>query len=242
MSSIAQRPVASIMVEGNVGAGKSTFLKIINDALDVQIVYEPHTKWQNVGGTNLLDCFYKETNRWAYTFQSYAFVTRVLETENFAKKHPNTTLIVERSVYSDRYCFARGCFEQGTMNALEWKLYQEWFAWLVGNYTQKPQGFIYLQTDPTVCYERMKKRNRTEESAVSLDYLTTLHKKHEDWLVKKIDIDSFIADVPVLVLECNNDFENNVAEQEKHLEKISDFFSIARLNQGQNIKNLRLSL
>ena len=49
----------SIIVEGNIGAGKSTFLKMVNDYLDLQIVYEPHEQWQDVGGENVLDHFYK---------------------------------------------------------------------------------------------------------------------------------------------------------------------------------------
>ena len=66
------------ILEGNIGAGKSTFLRLAGDTLPLQIVPEPHTKWQQVGGHNLLEKFYTDTNRWAYTFQSYAFVTRVL--------------------------------------------------------------------------------------------------------------------------------------------------------------------
>jgi len=47
---------SSFIVEGNIGAGKSTFLKLIKDRLPVQVVYEPHKKWQSVqGGENLLD-------------------------------------------------------------------------------------------------------------------------------------------------------------------------------------------
>ena len=170
------------VVEGNIGAGKSTFLKVINTFLNAQVVYEPHEKWQNVQGENLLDRFYTDTHRWAYTFQTYAFITRVLEREKAALNNTHPFQILERSVFSDRYCFAKNCFELGLMNALEWKLYQEWFTWLVDTYTVKPSGFIYMQTDPKVCYKRLLKRNRSEEGGVTLEYLELLHDKHERWL------------------------------------------------------------
>ena len=68
------------ILEGNIGAGKSTFLSLIKELLPVQIVYEPVEKWQHVGaGENILEKFYTDTHRWAYTFQSYAFITRVIE-------------------------------------------------------------------------------------------------------------------------------------------------------------------
>lgn len=216
----------SFVIEGNIGAGKSTFLRMVKDYLNIQAVFEPHEQWQKVGGSqNLLDLFYKDTARWAYTFQSYAFVTRVLAQENHAKVNTYPAQILERSVYSDRYCFAKNCFEQGTMNALEWKLYKEWFSWLVDNYTVKPSGFIYLRTDPKVCYERLTKRNRSEESAVPLAYLEKLHGKHEDWLIGKKDVASYLQDVPVLVLECDREFENDQQEQERHIERIVEFIN-----------------
>src|SRR5579885_2375693 len=171
-----------LIVEGNIGAGKSTFLKMIQDFLDVQLIYEPHQQWQNVGGENLLERFYSDTKRWAYSFQTYAFVTRIREQEKYARKNPHAIQVLERSVYSDRYCFARNSYESGQMTSLEWKLYNDWFEWLVDTYTTKPTGFIYLKTDPEVCFERMHKRNRSEESQVPLAYLRQLHNRHEDWL------------------------------------------------------------
>ena len=86
MSAFRQSKKVSIIVEGNIGAGKSTFLKLLSSALDIQPVFEPHDKWQNIGGENLLENFYQDTQRWAYSFQTYAFVSRVIEQENFLEK------------------------------------------------------------------------------------------------------------------------------------------------------------
>lgn len=232
-----------IFIEGNIGAGKSTFLKIIAESLQIDPVFEPHEKWQKIqGGENLLQKFYTDINRWAYTFQTYAFVSRVLEQENIEKIALSDFLIIERSVYSDRYCFAQNCFEMSVMSALEWELYKDWFAWLVESYTAKPVGFIYLQTDPQVCYSRMKTRNRGEESAVSLDYLEKLNAKHEDWLIKKLDVADYLKDVPVLVLNCNKDFESDTQEQLAHLQKISEFFNIQFKQDIKKIENSITSL
>jgi len=235
----------NFIVEGNIGAGKSTFLKMIKDYLNVQIVYEPLTKWQSVGGTseNILEKFYNDTSRWAYSFQTYAFITRIMEQEEHAKINTYPTQILERSVYSDRYCFAKNCFESGTMTSLEWKLYQEWFTWLVDNYTVKPSGFIYMQTDPLVCYQRLQKRNRSEESVVPIEYLQKLHDKHEEWLIEKIGVAPYLKDTPVLILNCNDDFEHNIAQQERHVEKIVAFLhehQIGGLDSRDNSISLSL--
>ena len=215
----------SFIVEGNIGAGKSTFLKIINEYLHVQVVPEPLEKWQNVAGSkeNILEKFYADSNRWAYSFQTYAFITRVIAQAEHAARNPYAVQILERSVYSDRYCFAKNCFELGSMNALEWQLYKEWFAWLVETYTVAPAGFIYLRTDPAVAYERVVKRIRHEESAVPLAYIEKVHQKHEEWLVQKMGITQTLQDTPVLILDCNPEFENDKAEQERHITAIMNF-------------------
>ena len=212
------------IIEGNIGAGKSTFLKMLKKYLNIQAVVEPHEQWQDVGdGHNLLDHFYKDTKRWAYTFQSYAFVSRIMNQQAHARINPFLVQMLERSVFSDRYCFAYNCYELGYMNALEWKIYKEWFSWLVGTYMAQPNGFIYLRTKPNICYDRLKKRNRPEEAQVSLEYITRIHEKHEKWLIEKEGIALVLKEVPVLILDCDSDFENNRAEQEKHVEEVGAF-------------------
>lgn len=212
------------ILEGNIGAGKSTFLRIIKEYLNVQIVYEPLEQWQKIGGSeNLLEKFYSDTKRWAYTFQTCAFVTRVMAQQEHAKHNPFPAQVLERSVFSDRYCFAKNAHEMGFISDLEWQLYQEWFSWFIYNYTAKPTAFLYMRTDPEVCYSRLKKRYRQEETGVSFEYIQKLHEKHENWLIKREGIDPFLYDIPVLSIDCNPDFENDPAKQEEHIEKILAF-------------------
>ncbi len=232
----------AIIVEGNIGAGKSTFLRLIKELLDVQVVYEPHEQWQNVQGENLLDAFYTDTNRWAYTFQSYAFITRIMAQEAADKQSEKLLHILERSVYSDRYCFAKNAFEMGTMTSLEWKLYKDWWGWFVKDYTKKPTGFIYLQTPAEVCYQRLLKRARSEEASVPLHYLQALHQKHENWLIDKQGVEDYIKDVPVLVLDCSQDFEENPELCKKYAQEIVDFFAFGCNLDLPIRKNISLNL
>jgi deoxyadenosine/deoxycytidine kinase len=214
-----------LVLEGNIGAGKSTLLKILGAQLPVDIIPEPASKWQEINEHgNLLDLFYQDTARWAYTFQSYAFITRIQAIlENQTITSQNSMQILERSVYCDRFCFAKNCFESGLMTPLEWQIYKEWFTWLVDTYAPKPRGFVYLQTAPESSYKRLIKRNRSEESAIPLAYLESLHQKHEDWLIHKQESISSLSNIPVLVLDCNEEFENNLHEQAKHIAAVKKF-------------------
>src|SRR3990167_3976029 len=226
MSMFRQSNKVNLIIEGNIGAGKSTFLRLLAGVLDIQPVFERHDKWQDVGGGNLLDHFYQDTRRWGYTFQTYAFVSRVVEQEKFLAANDSQPLVLERSVYSDRYCFAKNAYEMGLMSTLEWDLYKNWFSWLVESYTVRPTGFIYLQTEPEVCFKRMHTRGRQEEKAVGLEYLQRLHDKHEQWLLQKQEVAAYLCDLPVLVLDCNPEFERDLVHQARLFAQVRAFYNL----------------
>lgn len=214
------------MLEGNIGSGKSTFLSFIERKLGIQVMYEPTDQWQKIGrGGNLLDLFYKDMQRWAYTFQSYAFLSRL---QGLGAVEQGTILLAERSIFCDRFCFAKNCYERGVMSALEWDLYQEWFEWLSAKCMPKPMGFIYLRVDPEVCYERLRKRSRSEEESVSLAYLQEIHRQHEDWLIKKKETLNYLGEISVLVIDGNLDFEHDLVRQAALLKQVDAFINISK--------------
>ena len=48
-------------LEGNIGAGKTTILKVIGRQFkDIEFIEEPVKQYKNLGSINLLDTFYKD--------------------------------------------------------------------------------------------------------------------------------------------------------------------------------------
>ncbi|XP_059631943.1 uncharacterized protein LOC132274636 isoform X2 [Cornus florida] len=184
-----QKKRLTFCVEGNISVGKTTFLqRIANETIELQdlveIVPEPIAKWQDVGPDhfNILDAFYAEPQRYAYTFQNYVFVTRLMQEKESAGGIKPLRLM-ERSVFSDRMVFVRAVHEAKWMNEMEISIYDSWFDPVVSSLPGLiPDGFIYLRASPDTCHRRMMLRKRAEEGGVSLDYLRDLHEKHESWL------------------------------------------------------------
>lgn len=168
-------------VEGNIGCGKTTLLEAIqqylkeNNISNVEVVYEPVVQWQKLG---ILDKFYKDINRWSYTFQNIAFITKIMELNKMVRS--DVVYIVERSPMTDRNCFAELCYESGFMTDMEWEAYNLWYNHFTNQLAFT--GYIYVVSSPDVCIERINHRSRGEESGIKLDYLTSLHNKHEKWL------------------------------------------------------------
>lgn len=176
-----------ISVEAAIGTGKSTLLKILKRCKpDWVVVPEPVEMWQNVGpeGSNLLDAFYKDPARYAFSFQTYCVLTRIEVVTKALKAcagKRTPVVILERSWFSDRHTFGEMLHASGNMSAMEWALYTEWYAFAVRN-APDIHGHIYLECDPATCMSRLRKRSRSEEVGVTDTYQQNLIAQHERWL------------------------------------------------------------
>lgn len=214
------------ILEGNIGAGKSTFLKLVQKYLPhIGIALEPLHNWQKqVYGQSLLANFYEKPERWAFSMETFAMMCRVQEHIS-EQEHINQIRIVERSIYSGHYCFTLNGYKQGFMNDTEWYMYNQWFNFLIPKKCKPPHGFIYLQTDPIIAHKRLKKRNRLAEKKISPAYLRQIHDHHEAFLIHKEGLFQELKNVPVLTLDCNQEFESNEAQLQKHFNALQEFLN-----------------
>ncbi|XP_040079835.1 deoxyguanosine kinase, mitochondrial isoform X5 [Oryx dammah] len=174
---------------------------------------------------------YQEPARWSYTFQTFSFLSRLkVQLEAFPEKLlevGKAVQIFERSVYSDRYIFAKTLFENGSLSDIEWHIYQDWHYFLLQEFASRLRlhGFIYLQAAPQVCLKRLHRRGRQEEKEVELAYLEQLHGQHEAWLVHKTTPlhSEALLNIPVLVLDVNDDFSEEVTIQEELMRRVNTF-------------------
>jgi len=166
-----------VLLEGNIAAGKTTLGEALPDSF--AFVPEPVSRWQTGFAANLLGRFYNDTPRWAFTMQIGAFVTRA---ETFTNLPASPVVVFERSIYCDRYVFAKSLYQQGQMDETEWALYCHFWEFLSG-VVPVPDAIIYLRTPAEECYRRLQIRGRAEEKNISLDYLRQLEVAHDEWLL-----------------------------------------------------------
>lgn len=204
---MSRRPF-TVVVEGNIGSGKSTFLKHFEKSESkVEVVTEPVEMWRNLNGHNLLKQMYEDPARSCFSLQTYAQLTFV---QNHLKKTDKTVKLMERSLYSAKYCFVENLKRSGVMSDSEYEVLTRWFDFLVTNQDIDlgVDLIIYLRTHPEVARERIKARGRGEEHLISMEYLQQLHDLHESWLVKENP--PLIA--PVIVVDGNKDIKEMTEE------------------------------
>ena len=155
-----------ISIEGNIGSGKSTLMKYIEDNIapsKCRIDYEALNLWQNFKGKNLLNkCYSGEP----FELQCLIPFTRVRNLNKFKN------IITERSCHSDSV-FADTWKAQGCLDELHHGL-NIYMNERISELSRKPDIFIYLRTKPKECLEQCNKRNRFEEKQIELPFLETI--------------------------------------------------------------------
>ena len=172
----------TIVVEGNIGAGKSTLIKSQTNCLTrTELIHEDLEDWINLGGHNLLELYYQNPKQYQYLFQNAVYQSQIKNI--LSRKHP--IKLMERSPYSSFYVFIHN--HKGIMTDIEFQALKSTFKMI----TEKPGiGFkpdliVYVRETPEKCLERIKKRNRPEEKDITLEYLTRIHDLHEEWLIRE---------------------------------------------------------
>ena len=225
-----------VSIEGNIGVGKSVLLNILKDYFDHSSVCfkkEPVHKWINVNANvgcefNLLDSFYSDTQRWSFATQVRCTTTRIQEYEKINKP----VAFCERSWYTDRFVFSEALYKLGLIEPLEKTIYDDFYKWITAK-TSDIDALIYLRASPDVCFSRSMNKNKHEQVGVSFQYLEKLHEIHEDWLMKNLS--GISSDIPILVIDVEEDFEEIEPRQHDILNQIISKFPALEKHKNGNI-------
>jgi deoxyguanosine kinase len=210
-----------ISIEGNIGSGKSTFLERLRKhyADNDQVIFstEPVHLWENIKdtyGQTMLQKFYGNQEKYAFSFQMMAYISRLSILRNIMKMKTDKPIVIitERSLYTDKYVFAKMLYDDELIEDVNYQIYDQWFYEFASELPIK--NHIYLKANPDVCYNRIHSRSRAGEEKIPLTYLSNCHNYHEE----------FISHFKHSVLDANqNVFDENVFQE--WLQKVDQIIS-----------------
>jgi deoxyadenosine/deoxycytidine kinase len=199
-----------VSIEGNIGIGKSTLLNNVelycknNGLTSIIVLREPEEEWSKIideNGETILSNFYKDPNKYSFSFQILVLKTMADLICKTIKENPDCKIIIcERSIVSSSHVFAEMLYESSLINQIEYQIYKsiynEKIDYRLNNFKIVPEKIIYLECDPEICFERIKKRSRKGETNISLDYLYKCENYHNLWLeIEENSIDIMRTDM-----------------------------------------------
>jgi deoxyadenosine/deoxycytidine kinase len=162
-----------VVLAGNIGAGKSTLVRMMSDRLGWEPYYEP------VEENPYLADFYRDMKRWAFHSQVY-FLTHRARSHHALLDDPRP-VVQDRSFYEDAEVFARAHYIAGAMSERDWNAYRELYDTLTA-LLAPPDLVVYLRATVPTLRRRIVQRGRSIEADISDTYLEELNALYEEWI------------------------------------------------------------
>lgn len=161
-----------LAVAGNIGSGKTTLTRRLEERLGLSALYEDTTD------NPYLADFYADMPRWAMALQLRFLAGRVGQTK--ALLAGGSSVIQDRTCYEDAEIFAANLASRGEMDARDWDTYSL-IATQLFEGLQSPDLLVYLRRSPTSCRSQIARRGRSYEASIPMDYLADLGARYDGW-------------------------------------------------------------
>jgi deoxyadenosine/deoxycytidine kinase len=209
-------PPLILSLDGNIGSGKSCVMRYLEKNLanycvskgnicKICFLQEPVSAWESIGdanGKSIITHFYENNERYSFAFQIMAYTTRMSLLKE-ALKGDYDIIISERSVYTDKFVFAKSLYDSEKMSLIEYLIYLNMFKEFQTIF--QDLKIVYIRTCPEICDLRVKQRGRLGET-IPIQYLKDCHYYHDIWLNNQEAIEQG------LVLVINGNEETNTSQ------------------------------
>jgi len=173
-----------IVIEGNIGAGKTSFCQKIADELDAKLILEQFSD------NPFLPLFYKSPERYAFPVELFFMSERHKQLQEFLLEQD----LFRQYTVSD-YVFSKTLLFAGqNLIGEELRLFQNLFNTLNASFP-KPDLLVYLHRPVEELLENIRKRNRSYESDISEEYLQKIQQAYFDFFRMHQD------KMPILMLD-----------------------------------------
>lgn len=153
-----------IVVEGNIGSGKTTLSKMLAEKYDTRIMLEEFKD------NPFLPKFYQDPKQYGFPLE----LSFLAERYHQKRDELNRTDLFKPSIISD-YSFAKSLvFAKINLDDDEFQLYQSLFKIIHGR-LPKPDLLIYLHCSAEKSKRQIEQRGRTYEQEISIGYLKSIN-------------------------------------------------------------------
>jgi deoxyguanosine kinase len=191
-----------IAIEGPIGVGKTSLAQALGLRLGARIVLE------DTDSNPFIARFYQDPEKYAFPVQLYFLLTRYNQQRQLAQQD-----LFAQATVSDYLLAKDRIFARLNLDPDELVLYEGVYRLLDGQLA-KPDLVVYIRARIEVLADRLRKRNRTFERHISLEYLERVSSAYRDFFF-------YYDETPLLVVDSSEiDFVADPSDLEDLLREI----------------------
>lgn len=171
-----------------MGSGKTTLTTMLAEH------YGWRPRFESVDENPYLADYYKDIARWSFNLEVFFLKERFKDL--LAINESKDTVIQDRSIFEGVYVFAANNKAMGQLSDRDFETYMELFESMM-MVARMPDLMIYLRSSVPHLVENIQKRGRDYEQGISLEYLTNLNTRYDNFIFESykgrvitIDVDN----------------------------------------------------
>ena len=173
-----------IVIEGNIGAGKTTLASMISEEFNARLVLERFAE------NPFLPKFYEDPARFAFPVELSFLAERYRQLKDE---------IVEQDLFksftvADYYFMKSLIFANSTLERDEFNLYRQIFH-IIYSSLPKPDLYVYLHVSPERLLQNIALRGREYEKTITASYLADIQESYFSFFRQNSDNRYLILDV-----------------------------------------------
>jgi len=195
-----------IVIEGNIGSGKTSLAHKLVEHFDAKGIFEQFVD------NPFLPRFYENPDKYALQLELSFLVERFRQL-----KEELESSLFHQSIIADYYLKKSLVFAAETLDEDNYKLYSGIFHSMFSS-LPKPDLYIYLHQKPEQLLMNIARRGRTYESNISADYLNKIQHSYFRYFKQEHEF-------PVVVVDCDQiDFVNRKEDFQRLLQIPKEIF------------------
>ena len=179
-------PHKFIVIEGNIGAGKTTLSQLVARDYGCRLILEQFSD------NPFLPLFYDNPERYAFSVELFFMTERHKQLQDELKQ----TNLFQQGVVADYFFVKTLLFAKNNLSEEEYRLFQRLFHILNAHFP-KPDLLVYLHRPVEALLANIQRRGRSFESDISPDYLAHIQQAYLDFFRGE-------PSFPILLVELND--------------------------------------
>jgi deoxyadenosine/deoxycytidine kinase len=202
-----------VVIEGNIGAGKTTLAERIAEQFNGRLILE------HFADNPFLPKFYSEPDKYSFALELSFLASRYKQLKDELVSQD----LFKAFTVADYYFMKSLVFASSTLSGDEYNLYRQIFYIIYGS-LPKPDIYVYLHLNPERLLQNIEKRGRNYEKQITKEYLNQIQESYFLFFKQNPDNKYLVIDIS------NIDF---VADNE-HYAKIIDIIFTNNYDTGMN--------